>query len=58
MEMQMPSKQLIREKKESVLDRIYNYHLKKMAGSKGNVFLISDTYPVYGWNMSMMRYPG
>ncbi len=45
MEMQMPSKQLIREKKELVLDRIYNYHLKKMAGSEGNIFLISDTYP-------------
>jgi len=45
MEMQMPSKQVIQKKKELVLDRIYNYHLKKMAGSEGNVFLISDTYP-------------
>jgi hypothetical protein len=41
----MPSKQLIQEKKELVLDRIHTYHLKKMAGSKGNIFLISNTYP-------------
>lgn len=45
MQIQMPSKQLIQEKKELVLDRIHTYHLKKMAGSKGNIFLISNTYP-------------
>ncbi|MFA7672778.1 MAG: hypothetical protein WCY62_02880 [Clostridia bacterium] len=45
MGIQMPSDQWIQEKKELVLDRIQNYHLKKMAGSKGNIFLISNTYP-------------
>ncbi|MFA5341655.1 MAG: hypothetical protein WC332_07755 [Clostridia bacterium] len=45
MKIQMPSSKIIQEKKELVLDRIYNYHLKKMAGSKGNIFLISNTYP-------------
>ena len=43
MEMQMPSKQLIREKKESVLDRIYNYHLKKWRVQKA----MSFSYPTH-----------
>ena len=45
MQIQIPSKEIIEEKKQLVLDRIYKYHLKKMAGSKGNIFLISNTYP-------------
>lgn len=42
---QLPSKVIIEEKKEQVLEQIHSNHLKKLAYSKGNVFLISNTYP-------------
>ena len=41
----IPSKELMLEKKQRILDRIYDHHLRLWGGSKGNVFFISDTYP-------------
>lgn len=35
----------LREQKQIILDRIYQYHLRPWNGSEGNIFFISDTYP-------------
>lgn len=43
--MSTPDKALLREQKESILDCIYQYHLRDWNGSDGKIFFISDTYP-------------
>ena len=43
--MSTPDKALLREQKERILDRIYQYHLRDWNGSDGKIFFISDTYP-------------
>ena len=40
-----PSKALLREQKQIILDRIHSHHLRQWRGSDGNIFFISDTYP-------------
>ncbi len=41
----IPSKEVLRAQKERILERIYDHHLRRWAGSQGNVFFIADTYP-------------
>ena len=41
----IPPRAVLKEQKERILARIYDHHLRKWAGSAGNVFFISDAYP-------------
>lgn len=40
-----PSRDTLLEKKQIILDRIRSHHLRRWAGSEGNIFFISDQYP-------------
>jgi len=40
-----PGRDVLREQRDRILDRIYDHHLRLWGGSEGNVFFISDTYP-------------
>ncbi len=41
----IPQLEVLKEKRDMVLERIYDHHLRVWGGSRGNVFFISDTYP-------------
>lgn len=40
-----PSRELLLKKQAKILDRIKSHHLRRLAGSEGDIFYISDTYP-------------